>query len=337
MKLNFKYLLLLIPSALAIDSNAQTGSNADQKRIADSTLNLYRREAAFRTPTLRQVVISTDLISSSKVKSELLGTPLLEGKLKQIRMNALVNLPLKRWGKNSLSSSFSMSRQHFELTDIKALQPQTSTANSKTDKLAVGFSINYTRLDSLFGTQVVYMASMSGLTGRGDAIQRLNWLGGVMFTLTQQADRSSSIGFLINIDPSINVPFVPVYTYWRKYQNNIELNINLPEQVSLRKPLGNTMAATLGTSFSGSYSFFKFDQPGIPNYANFSSLELKTGLGIEKRFGKIVMFGLNAGILSPIQSRMFGTSEQSKKYFVKNDLKSSSYLNFTLSLLPFIK
>lgn len=42
-------------------------------------------------------------------------------------------------------------------------------------------------------------------------------------------------------------------------------------------------------------------------------------------------------LLSPLQSRVFEKSAPSKDYFIENKLKAAPYVNFSISVLPFIK
>jgi len=332
--LHFPFFFFLL---IAKSVSAQTDAESAQKQMMDSIKNVYLTEAAIRNPLLRQVTISTDVISSSNIRSQLYGNDLFEGKLSQVRTKALLSIPLKSWGKNSLSASFSLFHQHFNLHDVKFIQPIANSFNERSvDKLTVGFTGSYTRVDSLFGRQIIYMGSLSGLTGRSSSIQKVSYLGGVILTLKQTPEKRVSVGLLLNLDPSIDIPVIPFYTYWRKYQNGMELNVNLPQEVSVRKSLSDRFWASFGTSISGSVAFFRYAEPGFPKDVNFSIVDLKTGPKIEYRFAEKLIFGLNAGLLTPIQARQFEVSEKANDYFLKNKINSTPFVNFSISVLPFL-
>ncbi|MBS7564815.1 hypothetical protein KHS38_10400 [Mucilaginibacter sp. Bleaf8] len=322
---------------MASASYAQNNAAAYRKRMMDSIKNVYLTEAAIRNPALRQITVSTDVIASTNIKSQLYGNELFKGKVSQVRTTALFTMPVKSWGRNSVSATAGIFQQHISLSDITPYQATAAQLEGyTTNKVTVGITANYIRLDSLFGRPVVYMATVSGLTSQSNSIQKLSYLAGAIFTLKQTPSVRSSLGFLINIDPSINVPFVPIFTYWRKFNNGLELNVNPPQQVNVRKTLSKNLWASFGTSLAGSVAFFKFTQPGIPQDANYSTIELKTGPGVEYRFAKKFIFGLNAGMLSPIQSRIFERSQKTSEYFINNKVSSTPFVNFTLAVLPFI-
>lgn len=310
---------------------------AARKRFIDSVKKVYLTEAAIRNPVLRRVIVSTDVISRGNVHSELYGNKLLDGNLSQVRTTALVNVPVKIWNKNMVIASFSFQRQHFDITDITGYQPLPASPGDQTEnKVTVGFSGTYTRTDSLFGRPVILMGAVTGLTNSSSAIQKMSYLAGVNFTLKQTATTKSMLGFLINIDPSIKVPFVPCYLYWHKYKSDLELNVNFPQQVMLRKGLSATCWASFGTTLSGTVAFFSRNQPSLPDNSNYSTVELKTGPGIECLFARKFLFGVNAGILTPLQSREFERDRNADDYFLKNKINSTAFLNFTLSVLPFL-
>ncbi|MBL4674728.1 MAG: hypothetical protein JKY70_00730 [Mucilaginibacter sp.] len=181
---------------------------------------------------------------------------------------------------------------------------------------------------------MIYTASISGLTSESGSIDRVSYLGGLIFTLKQRRDMRSSLGLLINIDPFLKTPVIPVYTYWRKYKNGTELNVNLPQQIMLRKPFSSKLYGTLGSSLAGTMAFANYDQSFLPDKVGYNTLDIKTGPGLEYRIAKKFMIGVNAGVLSPIQSRGFDINKDASEYFLKNDRSSSFYFNFTLSLLP---
>lgn len=141
---------------------------------------------------------------------------------------------------------------------------------------------------------------------------------------------------LINIDPSINVPVIPVITYWRKFENDLELNINLPRELALRKTISPNLWLSFGTSLAGSIAFFKHNRPGFPEDGNYSTLELKTSPGMEYRFAKKFIFGVNAGAITPLQAREFKVGDRANNYFLNNKIMTAPFVNFTLSVLPLL-
>ncbi|MVN91773.1 DUF6268 family outer membrane beta-barrel protein [Mucilaginibacter aquatilis] len=335
MKIYNNYILLFF--ILTNSAFAQSQADAYRKRMMDSIKNVYLIEAAIRNPALRQASITTDVTSGSNIENFVHGNKIFDGTMQVLRTSALFNVPVHQWGKNSISATFSAFQQRFHLSNITPYQPNLPDLEGKVfNKFTVGFTGTFLRVDSLFGHQVVYSASISGVTSRASSIQKLSYLGAVIFSLKQTPKVRTSVGLFINIDPSINVPVVPFFTYWRKLNNDLELNVNLPQQLTLRKGISPKLWATLGTSLSGSIAFFRHNQPGIPQDGNFSTIDLKTGPGIEYRFAKKFIFGLNAGFLTNLQSREFEVNSKANDYFLRNKVNPSFFGSFSVSVLPFL-
>jgi len=326
----------LLMVLLAGVSFAQT-TKPINKKLLDSVKHLYMVEAALTNPLLRQGIISTDVVAPGNMQSYLHGNKLFDAKIKEVNTNAIFNIPVKSWGKNSITATASGFQQHYDLTDIKPYQPGLGLGDQKIiDKFTVGLSVSFLRVDSLFGHQVIYTGSVTGLTSSSSSIQKVNYLGGIIFTLKQTPVTHMGLGVLVNIDPSIIFPFVPVFTYWHKFDDGLTLNVTLPQQAMLRKTISRRFWINVGSSLNASVAFFKNNTPGIPENGNYSTIAIKTGAGFEYRFTKRFIFGMNGGIYSPVQAREFEQGDRSSNYFIRNKINSAPYLNFNISVLPFL-
>jgi hypothetical protein len=317
--------------------SATASAQANRQKMIDSMKLAAMSEYAINNPILRQVQISTDIIGKGDITNKLYGEPLFKGKVRTVRTNALFNVPIKSWGKNSVSASVSYFQQHLQITDVQSFKPGLTNEDRTFNKSTIGLSASFQRRDSLFGRPVFYSASILGLTNDASSIKRISYLGLVLFPLKQTATTRYSVGVVINIDPSLKVPVVPLFTYWHKFSNDVELNLNLPSQVGLRKAFSNKFWGTFGTSLSGSVAFFNLTQLNLPHDVNFTTIDLKTGPGIEYRISKKIILGVNGGILTPLSSRVFDRNKTSSEYFMNNKLSNVPYVNFTFSVLPFLK
>ena len=330
-------LLFILPIFFAGKTFAQTPQENYRKHMIDSIKKVYLREAAIRNPALRQVTVSTDLISRGEIHSKLYGNELYDGKISQVRTTALLTVPVVKWKKNAISTSFSFFNQYFDVNNVTfPLYDSIKVNHGYRNKLTVGFTASYQRVDSLLGQMVVYTGNLSLLTGDASSIQKVSFLGGVIFILKQTPVTNISVGLFANIDPSINVPVVPFFIYWHKFKNEVELSVNLPQQVMLRKALSKNAWFNLGSSLTGAVAFFQSEQPGIPRNINYSSLDVKSGAGLEFRLSKIVLLGINGGVMTPIMSRQFELNKRSDDYFISNKINTTPYGNVTISLLPFL-
>ncbi len=335
-----KYKLLFAGFILSTSFSSvfsQTQREIAIKHMTDSIKRTMFEQAALRNPILRQVNISTDIISGGEINSKLYDNPLFKGKINTVRTMAIFNVPVKSWGKNSVSASVSYFQQHLQITDVESYNSGLSNEDIVFNKSTVGLTASFQRIDSLFGRPVFYMASVSGVSNDVSSVKKLSYLGTVLFPLKQTAITRYSLGVVINIDPSLKVPAFVLFTYWHKFKNDLELNFNLPSQVGLRKGISDKLWTTLGTSLSGSQAFFSLDQPNLPHDANYTTIDLKSGLGAEYRLGKKFIVGVNGGVLTPLSSRAFDRTKTSSEYFLSNKMKNVPYVNFSLSVLPFLR
>ena len=316
---------------------AQNNSNAYQQLQADSAFKRGITEASLRSPGLRMLHISTDIISKGDISNSVYGKPVFKGKAQTIRTSVLLNIPVYSWGKNSVTASGSFFQQDLKMSDIHRVDGSAGNRDLEFNKYAFGLSASFQRRDSLFGKPVFYLASVSGLTNDASTIKKLSGLASVIFTLKQTPRTRFGLGAVVSIDPSVPIPGSLVVNYWHMFNKNLELNVILPSGASLRQTVSKNLWLSLGTSLSGSVAFQELNYPGIPKDINYSTLDLKSGLGIEYRFAKMFVLGANGGILSPLQARAFERNESSKDYFLENKLSNTPYFNVAFSILPFLQ
>ena len=325
--------------ALSSKSYAQQKLTNEMKQTADSIKLFYLTEVAVRNPLLRQVVVSTYVSGPSEIKSKINGKDFFEGKIAQARTNFAFTLPLVSWDKNTITGTFLYEHQQFLFSDIKVHNPLALNEIKERNiyRNTVGANIGFQRLDSLFGKNIVYSANINGLSGKKGSIQRLNFLGVAMINLKQTKKSNLYVGLALNIDRSINIPLFPIVTYWRKFDNGFDININLPQQAVLRKEFSPKLIGTIGTNMAVSNSFFQTENfMDLPQNLNYTELGLQNGTGIEYRLAKKVIVGINGGIQTPLSSKAAEVGKNANDYYIKNKLGSSPYVKLSVSLLPVI-
>ncbi|MDY0905813.1 DUF6268 family outer membrane beta-barrel protein [Pedobacter sp. CFBP9032] len=307
------------------------------KNAKDSLSRIQLEKAAITNPILRQVTVSTDVIGKGDISSELTGNPLFKGKTSTLRTTIVLNLPVASWGKNSFSVSGAFFQQQLKVTDMQSFSPLLGNEDITFNKGTVGLTASFSRRDSIFGRPVYYMASATGVTNDFDRIKRISFLGTAVIPLKQTAKTRLTAGLVVNIDPSLKVPAFLIFSYWHKFDNQLELNLNLPSGAGLRRAFSDRFWTTFGTTLGGSLAFFDLKSASLPNDANYTTIDLKTGIGAEYRVGKKMIFGINGGILTPLSARAFDRKESSSEYFLSNKLGNAPYVNFSFSLLPFLR
>lgn len=93
-------------------------------------------------------------------------------------------------------------------------------------------------------------------------------------------------GIVVNIDPSLKIPAFLIFSYWHRFENQLELNFTLPSSAGLRREFSDRFWMTLGTSLGVSLAFFDSNNTNLPKDANYTIIDLKSGIGTEYRGGK---------------------------------------------------
>jgi len=309
--------------------------SAKQKKI-DSVKAIYLDNAAISYPLFRQASLSTEVIGNANTTGDLFGSPLFKGKVNMTREKADFNLPFAAWGKNNLVGTFSYINQHYNISQVQDYNVQVPIRDMNFNTQTIGFSISYSRHDSLFNRPVIYSGTLASYTDQLSSIQKVSYLGTMVFPLKRTATNSLNIGLAVIVDPSSFFPVLPVFSYWHRY-NNTELFLDLPSRIALRRQLSQNSWLEVSTELASTFSFFSINEPPLPQDAQYTLIELKTGPSYEYRVAKKVILGVYGGAFSTIDSRLSKRNADWKDYYVRNHTKAAPYLNFTVSFLPFMK
>ncbi|RAJ33090.1 DUF6268 family outer membrane beta-barrel protein [Pedobacter cryoconitis] len=320
-------------------ANAQTARKAAAiKRMTDSLTMEGLSAFAMRYPQLRQAYFATDFIGKADVKAELNGKDLYEGKMNMTRIRSNFNVPISNWGKNVVTGTIGYQQQHFKTTEIKSYDPRFSTADLSETKSTVSLSASFGRSDSIFNKLIFYGLGISGVTDELSSIKRLNYIGSISVPIKRNETSALTIGLVVIIDPSAIIPAVPIVSYWHKYKaSNVELFIDFPSRVVLRKQFTKKTWATVGSELGGSLLFFNLDQPSLPRNSIYTNAEVRTGLTFEYLVTKKLILGMSGGLFTTTPSRMFDRNDKPDDYFFKAKNGSAPYLTFSVSFLPFLK
>jgi len=325
-------------STLVTAAFSQTAKEIAMKKAGDSIKAFYIAEAAARYPLLRQAHISAEYIGNSTVKSEFNGNNFYEGKAQITRIRSNFNLPLAQFGKNTISGSVSYVQQHFDLSEGTSTIAALPAENKSFNKSVGGLTLSFLRIDSLFNRPVIFTANATGISDAFSSVKRFTFTGGVLFPIKRTAQTKITVGLIAVIDPSSPIPAAPYFSYWHKFKgSDLELILDLPTRLALRKQLSKKSWITLGSELGGSNFFFDFKNTILPEDAMYSTFEIKSGSTFEYKVTNKLILGLSGGILTTANSRFFKRSDTPTDYFIKNKIGSVPYVNFSVSFLPFVK
>ncbi|SFD23774.1 hypothetical protein SAMN05518672_1011195 [Chitinophaga sp. CF118] len=333
-----KYLLLSIVVFISFYATAQQNVNANQKRMMDSIKAEYFDIYALKHPIVRQVTISSEMVTPGTIKSQLYDKDFFKGKLGVYRTTVNFNVPVVSWGKNSISASVGMINQNFKLNKVENYGTEYSVTDSTFNRTTLNAALSFTHIDSLFGVPVIFNVGAATIVDPGLSRQRFTYRGLISFALIRNANSSLSLGGLVIVDPSSPVPFVPFLTYSHIFKAiGTELLVDMPYRVALRKELSKKSSLTAVAELAGNLSFVDINQNPLPKNSIYTTLDLKTGMLFEHRLSKKVVLSISGGMLSALNSKVIGENEKSNNYFIKNSNQMVPYVNIGISLLPFFK
>ncbi len=332
------FLLITLTCFTLQSTLAQSPKEAAMKRMLDSIKLAALSGYATKYPMLRQGAFAVDIIGSRQVKGELNGNDLFEGKTGISRIRSNFNIPLAQFGKNIVAGTVSYQQIHFTTNGVKIYQPDFAAVDQSLTKQTVGFTVSFTRLDSLFNRPISYSGSLSGLTNEFSSIKRLNYIGNIIYSVSRTPTSSWAVGLAVVIDPSSVAPVVPFVSYWHHYKNSdLDLFIDMPSRIALRKQLSSKSWASLGSELGGNLYFFDLNQASLPQNAVYSAIDLRTGLTLEYMLTKKLVVGVSGGMYTLARSTMFDNNAKTSDYFFRTNGGTVPYLSVSLSLLPFLK
>ncbi len=304
----------------------------------DSIRDALMDEAALKFPRIRQFSISHEEASVGNIRSELHGNDFFKGKLRSSKTTVNLNVPVVEKGKNIIMASFGAMQQHFSLDEVVNYNLPYTVTNANEDMTTFSTGISYIRHDSLFGLPATFNVSVAGLFNQSFSRQRFTYSGLVSFTFLRNRNSSLMGGLVVIKDPSSPVPVFLFLSYYHKFQSlGMELMVDIPSRIAIRKELNHKTSLTAFGDLVGSNSFLDINNATLPQQAVYSSLSIKSGLLLEYRVAKKVVLSCSGGLQSTVTSKLVERGEKSSNYFIKNNNGTVPYVQVGVSLLPFWK
>lgn len=325
--------LLISGYCAAQQDSAHTMPQIDSSAMMEKMQAAFIQKLAWENPVMRQAGITTDLFASGNIKSNLYGKDFFKGKYEAVRTNAWFNVPLMRFGKNSLSSDIGVSHQTVNLTDIKNYAPSLPLGKTVTHSTLLKPSLNFTRTDSLFHLPVIYSATASVIVEPANGLTQFSGTGMVLFTLKHNQNTTFSLGIIGMIDPSSPFPVIPFISYSHKLKPGLNFSVN-PSGIELRKEFNAKNSLSLSNTIAGNLSLFKRDIVNLPIKQSYTTFEMKSGLTYEHLLTPKTVLTLNGGLSSMFTSKVL---DRSHTTFIKNTQSAVPYIRLGVSFLPFWK
>lgn len=300
------------------------------KIIAQKKDSIPQKVVAFVTdkfPQTRDLNVEFTQLTPYKFSPELYDADLPENKIKnyqQVKANANVYfIKNRKW---MLSTSLNYRFTHLESENEMPLFNNEQNFHYHSEALSV------TRFSKLFNKIAIYSATAS-VDGSEQHFERIRGMLTASLVLKATTDTKMTVGIAVIIDPSSQVPAMPIFTYEHRFNNGWVADVILPKKVVMRKDVFKNGRLSLGTEMDGT-NFYLY--PDGKRY-EFRQLEINSGAMYEHKLGNNLIGTLKAGLRATPSSRIFAKEDSFNDYIFDMNAKPSFYFNVGISYNPFGK
>lgn len=281
---------------------------------------------ADKIPQARNFNLEYTLVSPSSFSSQLQGKDLPDNKVKsfqQVKADANIYFIKNRsW---LLSTALS-----YRYTSIRNENPVIPGIEADENFHYHSEAINLTYFSRLLKKTAIYSASIS-TDGSDQHFERIRGLVTASLILKATPKIKMTLGLAGIIDPSTQIPVLPIFTYENRFNNGWVLDVLLPKKVLVRKDISSNGRVSLGTEMDNT-SFYTYRKN---NTYEFRQVALNSGVIYEHNLGGNFIGTFKTGLRANINSRAFNKQESFNDYIWKGTYKPSFYFNAGISYNPF--
>ena len=331
-------LLLLCTCGPALMNAQRTAADqtSPEQQAAKEALQAAR-EITYDFPSIRPLTIEYQQSLGRDYTAEIGGDEFQTGEIgNQRRMTVGLNLPVYYSKKFIVATAL---KYTFDETEFRELNRRGS---ERMESDVYNFNAYSAGLNGIFNTALWGKPlSINGgliLDGGNEGIERLKGLAGATMTLKRTESTSVAVGLIAIIDPTSQIPFLPIFRYKHQFKNSpYTFDFVLPSRVLLRRAVGKRGRISAGTTFGGSGYYVAVDQPGFAQDFEYSQLEVNTGLIYEHKLTEAVIFTVRGGLTNFLSNRLTEKGEPNKDYVYRNTQGSTGYFSVGVSYNPFTR
>jgi len=269
-------------------------------------------------------------------ESELFGEHFQEGEVKsQQNFQATANLPLyasQRW---YLIGSFKYRYTTYELDNMVVEGLEETDQNGGIEFHYLSTTLRSMFYGSLFNRPVIYSASLL-IDGNEDGLERLKGMVGLSFILKQSSRVTMTLGAILFVDPTSQIPFFPAFSYNYHFRNPAwELDFILPQRLLLRRYIGENGRLSVGSTFDSTGFYVNIDHPDYAPIYEYGQLEIRSGITYELRFNDYLIGTFKGGIQHFIGNRLTEKGEPTGDFIYQNEQKPTGFFQIGVSIDPF--
>lgn len=309
-------------------------SNFYFSQVNDSTSTKTMAYIAEKFPITRVLNVEYNQIAPYTFSSTLKDKELPEGKVKdfyRVKMSANINLITKQKFVLSTNLNYRYISANTEMYDDAG----NGFFISKGDYHYHSEGLSLTYFSKLFNKMMIYSASAS-VDGSEQHFERLRGIAAATMVLKANAKTKMTVGLLVAIDPSVQTPVIPTFTYEHKFNHGLIADVILPKSIYLRKRIAENGRLSIGSELDGA-SVYLYNIDHTDKKYEFRQIEINSGLMYEYYLGNSFVVTVRGGAKNIVRARLFEKSESYDSYIFQAKPNTAFYMNVGLSFNPFIK
>lgn len=230
-----------------------------------------------------------------------------------------------------LSTTHGYSYTHMEVEGNAAAADKPAALDK--DFQYLSSSLNFSYFSSAFKKRMIYNASVV-VDGSEQHLERVKGLASAVMVLKGTLQTKMAIGVMVNIDPSTQIPVIPVFTYEHKFNSGLIVDLTLPKSAYLRKHVfSHTGRISMGSELNVN-SFYLYNVDATAQKYEYRQIDINSGLMYEHALGHFVFTG-KAGVRSLVRGRAFKKEDSFDKPVAEVNADTPFYFNVGVSFNPF--
>ncbi len=266
--------------------------------------------------------------------SELNGKPASSGRITnwtQLRASANLNfIKTRKW---ILGTNFNYRRTSVTAALDEQVAGMKSSLNG--DLQYHSSSLNLTRIAKIFGKTTIITGSVS-IDGSDKQFERTKGLLATTVLLKANAKTRLGVGFMVNIDPSAQLPILPIFAFEHRFNNGLIADITLPRNIHIRKHVLKYGRISLGTELDRT-SFYLYNQDNSGRTFEYNQVDVNSGLTYEHLVFNYFILTLKGGMRASLAPRIFDRNLSYNDPIFQTTPDPSGYFNLGISFNPFAK
>lgn len=194
-------------------------------------------------------------------------------------------------------------------------------------------AVNFTYFSTLFNKRTIYSAGIL-VDGSDKHFERVRGILTGTMVLKANERTKMTAGLLVNIDPSVQNPFLPTFGYEHTFDNGLIADVNLPKNMYLRKHVLTNGRVSLGVEMDRT-SFYLYNIDGTSQKYEYRQVDINAGLTYEHLIAKYFVATAKTGMRLTPSGRLFRKEDSFGSPVFQTTPDPAFYFSVGISFNPF--